>query len=116
MEGSPALRLAAAGQRFVAVAEARGLPKDVAEWFREDSLVAEPALRDLLFYVARSVLKRAFEDLDDHGASLTVEDQLYHRVVVTRGEALTLFGRLHLSVRAIVHRARRLFLPSAPSG
>jgi len=72
----PAHRRAVARHKFVAVAEELGLSKDVADLFRANPLAAERAFRDRLFGVARSVLKPAFEDLDDHGPSLTVDDEI----------------------------------------
>ncbi|MCY4287365.1 MAG: hypothetical protein OXC63_02090 [Aestuariivita sp.] len=74
---SPEQRLAAVGHKLVAFTEDLGLSKDVADWFRKNPLAAEHAFRDLLFGVARSVLKPAFAALDDHEPTLTVAD---HRI------------------------------------
>ena len=89
---SPEQRLAAAGHKFVELAEELDLAKDLADLFRENPLVAEHTFRETLFGVARSVLKPTFEALDDHGPTLTVADQSYHRVAVTSGGAMTMFG------------------------
>jgi len=48
--------------------------------------------RETLFGVARSVLKPTFAALDDHGPLLSVDDKSYHRVAVTSGGAMTMFG------------------------
>ena len=89
---SPEQRLVAAGHKFVELAEDVGLSADIAALFRQNPLAAEHAVRDLMFGVARAVLQPAFAALDDHGPSLTVDGKSYHRVAVTRGEAMTMFG------------------------
>ena len=85
---SPEQRLVAAGHKFVELAEDVGLSADIAALFRQNPLAAEHAVRDLMFGVARAVLPPAFAALDDHGPSLTVAGKSYHRVAVTRGEAM----------------------------
>ena len=41
---------------------------------------------------SRATLKRSFETLGDQGPTLSVKDQSYHKVDVTVGDAMTLFG------------------------
>ncbi len=91
-DASPEQRLVAAGHKFVELAEDVGLSADIAALFRQNPLAAEHAVRDLMFGVARAVLQPAFAALDDHGPSLTVDGKSSHRVAVTGGEAMTMFG------------------------
>ncbi len=90
---SPEQRLVAAGHKFVELAEDVGLSADIAALFRQNPLAAEPAVRDLMFGVARAVLQPAFVALDDHGPSLTVDGKSSHRVNEVKPETNTQYQR-----------------------
>ena len=60
--------------------------------FRQDPLKAEVAFRDGFNELACSVLRDAFELIDDHGVSLEAGGETYRKVEASTGHAMTLFG------------------------
>ncbi|MYF88569.1 MAG: hypothetical protein F4186_03910, partial [Boseongicola sp. SB0676_bin_33] len=85
-------RLTEAGIALVERAAEIGLAGNVATLYRDDPLKAEAAFRDMVFGLARSVLKGAFEALDGHGPSLEADGRTYRKADVTPGRAMTMFG------------------------
>ncbi len=86
------VRLTEAGIALVERAAEIGLAGNVATLYRDDPLKAEAAFRDMVFGLARSVLKGAFEALDGHGPSLEANGRTYRKAEVTPGRAMTMFG------------------------
>ncbi len=86
------VRLTEAGIALVERAAETGLAGNVATLYRDDPLKAEAAFRDMVFGLARSVLKGAFEALDGHGPSLEANGRTYRKAEVTPGRAMTMFG------------------------
>ncbi len=85
-------RLAQAmGSLTMAFAEL-GMAEDLAAMFRQDPLKAEVAFRDGFNELACSVLRDAFELIDDHGVSLEAGGETYRKVEASTGHAMTLFG------------------------
>ncbi len=85
-------RLARAGAALAGRAAEVGLAADVAALYRDDPLKAEAAFRDMVFDMARSVLKDAFEAPGGHGPSLEAGGGTYRKAEVTPGRAMTMFG------------------------
>ena len=70
-----------------------GLPVMLAEALRADPRGAEIALRDQVFVLARDLMGKAFEHIDDHGPSVVDAGGVRHwRAPPTPGRAMTLFG------------------------
>ena len=77
---------------FTEKAAELGTEAVIADLYRVNALDAETALRDGANGMIRSLLKAAFETLDDHGQSLKVDGRTYHRTEATPGQAMTIFG------------------------
>ncbi|MCY4459962.1 MAG: hypothetical protein OXC26_06115 [Albidovulum sp.] len=84
--------LTKAGVALVESAAEIGLAGNVAALYRSDPLEAEGALRDMVFDMTRTILRDAFELLDDHGASLKLDGRNCRKAGVTAGRAMTMFG------------------------
>ncbi|MDE2791963.1 MAG: hypothetical protein OXI81_16280 [Paracoccaceae bacterium] len=77
---------------LILAAAGTGMAVDLAAMFREDPLKAEIAFRDRFRDLACSILRNAFERIDDQGVSLHVGGEAYRKVEASTGRAMTLFG------------------------
>ena len=73
--------LTKAGVALVESAAEIGLAGNVAALYRSDPLEAEGALRDMVFDMTRTILRDAFELLDDHGAAVEAGGRTHRRAV-----------------------------------
>ncbi len=84
--------LTEAGVALIESAAEIGLAGNVPALYRSDPPEAEGALRDMVFDMTRTILRDAFELLDDHGASLELDGRNCRKAGVTAGRAMTMFG------------------------
>ncbi len=84
--------LTEAGVALVESAAEIGLAGNVAALYRSDPPGAESAPRDMVFDMTRTILRDAFELLDDHGASLEPDGRNCRKAGVTAGRAMAMFG------------------------
>ena len=73
-------------------AAAERLAADTAALYRDDPLRAEAALRDMVFGMARSVLKDASGTPGDRGDAAGAGGGTYRRAGATPGRAMTVSG------------------------